>query len=386
MSPLRLAILCDLKEENWPSMDLFGEMLARTLRAHHRDAVDAVSICPPLARRFSRLPFFPGRLTHNLDRLLNRTWHYPRLARRQSFDFYHVVDHSYAQLVHALPADRTGVFCHDLDTFRCLLEPGRERRPRWFRAMARHILCGMQKAAVVFHTTEQVREEIVRYGLLDPARLVQAPPGPAPDFTPDSGEPEPPVEALHSLSGAPFCLHVGSCIPRKRIDVLLNVFAAVRAGHPHLRLVQVGGQWTAAQQQQIAQLGIADAVVQVRGLERRAIASLYRTAAMVLLPTEAEGFGLPIIEALACGAAVIASDIPVLREVGGDAVVFAPVGDVPAWAAAVSRLLTSPATAPSRSLRLRQAARYSWEEHVRTILEAYQRLSGVVPQLRTQPV
>ena len=69
------------------------------------------------------------------------------------FDLFHVVDHTYAQLVHALPADRTGVYCHDLDAFRCLLEPAADPRPRWFRALARRILTGMQKAAVVFHNS-----------------------------------------------------------------------------------------------------------------------------------------------------------------------------------------------------------------------------------------
>ena len=54
-----------------------------------------------------------------------------------------------------------------------------------------------------------------------------------------------------------------------------------------------------------------------------------------MLPSDAEGFGLPIIEALACGAPVIASDLPVLREVGGDAVRYCAVGDVDAWSSAI---------------------------------------------------
>src|SRR5207248_5412662 len=109
-------------------------------------------------------------------------------------------------------------------------------RPRWFRAMARRILEGMQKARVVFHATLAVREEILRHGLIDPARLVHAPFGAAPEFTSEPRE----------RSGVPFLLHVGSCIPRKRIDVLLDVFAEVRAQHPNLRLLKVGGGWSRA--------------------------------------------------------------------------------------------------------------------------------------------
>ncbi len=93
---------------------------------------------------------------HILDRLINRQWDYPRFAKRElskKYDAFHVVDHSYASIVHKLPSNRTGVYCHDLDAFRCLLEAERERRPFWFRAMSRRILNGMQKAALVFHNS-----------------------------------------------------------------------------------------------------------------------------------------------------------------------------------------------------------------------------------------
>src|SRR5262249_20945394 len=152
-------------------------------------------------------------------------WDYPRhlRQRRNDFDLFHVVDHSYAQLVHALPAERTGVFCHDLDAFRCLLEPARDPRPRWFRAIARRVLDGFRKAALVFHSTEQVRGEIERHGLAAPACLVRAPYGISPEFTPDAPGPDRLPAPVVALGGAPFLLHVGSCIPRKRIDVLLDV-------------------------------------------------------------------------------------------------------------------------------------------------------------------
>src|SRR5262249_24586008 len=165
---------------------------------------------------------------------------------------------------------------------------------------------------------------------------------------------------LERLDGAPFLLHVGSCIARKRIDVLLEVFAEVRRRVPKLRLVKVGGPWSEQQRQLVARLGVEQAIVQAWGLERRTIAALYSRAALVLLPSEAEGFGLPLIEALACGAAVVATDLPVLREVGGDAVVYGPVGDVPAWVEKLCAMLTTPRIAPAIAVRLASAARYSW--------------------------
>ncbi len=369
---LRLALLADFPEEGWPSMDLAAEMLHRELAALPKPPFHVEPACPPFRRRAARLPFLGKRFAANADRLLNRVWDYPRhlSGRRRHFDIFHIVDHSYAHLAHALPAERTGVYCHDLDTFRSLLEPKREPRPRWFRAMVRRVLAGLQSAAVVFHNSLDTRRQIERHGLLDPSRLVHAPLGVAPEFTPDGTGPSP------IPGGAPFLLHVGSCIARKRIDVLLDVFAAVRGRVPGLRLVKVGADWSAAQRERIDRHGLGAGIVPLSGLTRREIAALYRGAAAVLLTSEAEGFGLPVIEALACGARVVASDLPALREVGGAAAVYCPVGDVAAWGEAVSRLLLDPAAGPDRAARLAQASRFSWANHARTIAAAYLRLLG----------
>jgi glycosyltransferase involved in cell wall biosynthesis len=350
---MRLAVLTDYPEEGWPSMDLVAEMLLK----HLTPDVQGARICPPWKRRLS----FLGGVGRNFDRLVNRMWDYPRSVRRGigPFDCFHLCDHSYAQLVHELPAERTGVFCHDLDTFRCILEPEKERRPAWFQAMARKILTGLEMARVVFYLTSAVREQIERFGIVDPAKLVQCPVAAAEEFSYQLPRPTDMI----------YLLHVGSCIPRKRVDVLLQTFAAVR--QPGLRLIQVGGEWTPAQRELIAKLGIADAVEQKRHLSRPEIAELYRGAAVVLQPSDAEGFGLPVIEALACGAKVVASDIPVLREVGGDAVLYCPVGEVDQWADTVSKLLAGQDLAPPLEKRLAQAAKFSWAEHARVIADAY---------------
>ena len=179
------------------------------------------------------------------------------VAPAGEFDLFHIADHSYSQLVHVLPPDRTGVFCHDLDTFRCLLDPSSEPRPKWFRSMTLRILQGMQKARVVFYSTSTVREQILRHGLIDPAKLVQAPCGIAPEFNTTSATNLESLALPACVFAAGFLLHVGSCIRAKRIDILLNVFAEISRRHPDLWLLQVGGQWTDAQRSQLHRLGIA---------------------------------------------------------------------------------------------------------------------------------
>jgi len=370
----RLALLFDYPEEEWPSMDLCATQLLLHLQAKHTGVLRAERVCPRYRRRATRLPFVGRSGTFaNVDRLLNRHVDYPAHAKRiaGSFDAFHVCDHSYAQLSMSLPSGKTGVFCHDLDAFTCLLDPAKEPRPRWFRSMARRILAGLKRAEVVFHPTQEIRRQILDHGLVDPVRLVYAPLGVDPAFFHATAD-------LHSADalindftrGRPFILNVGSCIPRKRIDVLLDAFAHLRKHHPDLRLVQVGGTWTPVQQRQIEGRKLLPHLVQLRGLPTATLAAIYHRAAVVVQPTEAEGFGLPLAEALASGAAVVTSDLPVLHEVGGNAAVFVPVGDAEAFAHAVDAELTRH-VAPPRETRVMRARRFSWEVHATTIASAY---------------
>lgn len=350
-------------------MDLCGDMLL----AHLPPSLVAGRVCPPFRRRFSRLPVIGRRnLAFNVDRLLNRFVLFPRFARRavRTFDLFHVVDHSYAQLVHALPAARTGVYCHDLDAFRCLFDPSADPRPRWFRSLARRVLRGLQSAAVVFHSTTAVRDDLVRLSLVDPTKLIHAPYGVATEFTPEVSEPRM-VPWLDAVTGHPWVLHVGSCIPRKRIDVLLDVIAQLRRTWPELRLVKVGGEWTGEHRERIARNCLEQTIIHMHGVPRAELAEAYRRAPVVLIPSEAEGFGLPAIEALACGAIVVASDIPPLREAGGTSTVFAPVADIETWAATVAQILANPATAPPRADRIAWASRFTWQAHADIVARAY---------------
>lgn len=394
--PIRLALVCDYLEENWPSMELVGEMVLRHLERGHADEVAVTRICPPFRERAARLPGVGRRgAARNVDRLINRFWDYPRraadLARAGRFDLFHLVDHSYSQLVHALPAGRTVVTCHDLDTFRCLLEPGLEPRPRWFRAMTRKILTGMQEAAALACDSEATRDAILSHGLLPPERLHVVYLAVHPECTP---EPDPEADARAGAllgparpEGGPDLLHVGSNIPRKRIDVLLGAFAGIRRAVPTARLIKVGGALNADQSRLADELGVTDAIVTLPFFspsdpaDRATLAAVYRRAALALQTSDAEGFGLPVAEAMACGTPVLASDIPVLREVGGGAASYATVGDLAAWSEAALALLDERDGSPDawrarRDAGLAWADRYRWTTHVASLAAIYRDVLG----------
>ena len=115
----------------------------------------------------------------------------------------------------------------------------------------------------------------------------------------------------------------------------------------------------------IQDLGLTGRVSVIGFVDERTLAALYRRAALVLLPSEREGFGLPLLEAMACGTPVVASDLPVLREVGGSAVEYCPVGEIDAWVGAVSALRRRAPARRARWLARRMAGRvrargFSW--------------------------
>ncbi len=96
------------------------------------------------------------------------------------------------------------------------------------------------------------------------------------------------------------------------------------------------------------------------------LAELYRGAAALVLPSRFEGFGLPVLEAMACGTPVVAADEPALREVAGDAAVYAEDGDFAAAARA-----RSPSATASRAAGLERAQLFSWDETARRTAEVY---------------
>jgi glycosyltransferase involved in cell wall biosynthesis len=367
-------------------MDLGALMTQKYLEQGHDLEVEVVRICPPYRHRFARWKKGPALgLRRNVDRLLNRFFDYPRflkkLVRHERFDIYHIIDHSYSQLVKALPSDRVVVTCWDLDTFRCLLRPDLEPRPAWFRGLTRKILEGLQAARLVIPVSESTRAAILEHGLIPDDRMLTIYPGTNPEFgiEPHSAADNEAARLLGPIDpeGPIDLLHVGSNIPRKRVEVLLETFAGVRRAIPRARLVKIGGAFTAAQAEQIKALGLESSILVIPFVgDRTLLAAIYRRVALVLQPSEAEGFGFPLVEAMACGAPLLATDLTVLREVAGDGAVFAPLGDVSIWTETAIRLIQNSQEQTAgwqsqRALGLARARLFRWEVNAFELVKVY---------------
>lgn len=183
------------------------------------------------------------------------------------------------------------------------------------------------------------------------------------------------VEGADFLLPPGFFLYVGTLEPRKNVVGLLDAFRALpdslRRTHPLL----IAGSWGWKAQQireRLEERSLAGQVVLLGYLGDQDLAALYRRCTALVWPTWFEGFGLPPLEALACGAPVIVSDVASLPEVVGDAGLRLDPRDTDAWTAAMRR------SAEDTELRMRlaaagpiQAARFSGERFVRDTVTAY---------------
>src|SRR5688572_29915804 len=172
MKPVRVGVICDLREEGWHSMDLIGDMLLEILPRVVAVEIAATRLCPSMVPRWSRLPLIGGGARARLgDRLVGRLWDYPRwLAPRiKDFDVFHVVDHSYAHLLRVLPAERTVVTCNDVDAIQPAL-PGIASRIDPARLLASRILDGLSHASHVACISHATKADLLATGRISPER------------------------------------------------------------------------------------------------------------------------------------------------------------------------------------------------------------------------
>ena len=159
-------------------------------------------------------------------------------------------------------------------------------------------------------------------------------------------------------------LSTGNRMPHKRFDLLLAALARIPLDQRPLAVITGGGDGDPLPAL-ARRLGIEDDVVFPGWVSAAELEALYARADVYACPSAAEGFGLPVVDALRRGCRVVANDIPVLREVGGDAARYADAADPDAFAAALASAL---ATAPSESDRAAWrdwAAQFTWEASAR---------------------
>jgi alpha-1,3-rhamnosyl/mannosyltransferase len=282
------------------------------------------------------------RMSWSLPRLLRRL--HPALAH-----FQHVVPPGFAR-----PAVVT---IHDISFERDRRLMGFRDR-FFFRTMVPRSVRRAERVVSVSARTSQ--DLIERYGV-EADKIALIPNGVDEEFSPDGP----------SEDGSPYLLFVGALHARKDPLTAIEALALVDAD---LRLVLVGPDKGAAAdvRRLAARLGLDGRVELAGHVDRSALAALYRGAEALVFPSRYEGFGLPVLEAMASGTPVVATTAGAIPEVAGDAAVLVQPGDAVTLAGGIERALAD----RERLIRagLEQAQLYSWTETARRTLAVYREL------------
>jgi glycosyltransferase involved in cell wall biosynthesis len=214
--------------------------------------------------------------------------------------------------------------------------------------------------------SEAARAEISRVLRVPPERFTIVPHGPG--ATPSEPLPEADVRARHRLDGRRVVLCVAAKRPHKNQEALLRALPAL----PGDTVVVLAGHAEAYDERLralAADLGVADRVRFVGYVPDAELEGLWRLAACAAFPTTAEGFGLPVVEAMRRGVPVACSDLPVLREVGGDVPRYFDPADPADVAATVRQAMI----AGYDRTGVERAARFTWRAAAQRTLDAYER-------------
>jgi glycosyltransferase involved in cell wall biosynthesis len=252
------------------------------------------------------------------------------------------------------------------------------RYPSFFRLANRVYLSAFtrlsaRRARRVIAVSGHAAQEASRLLGVEPERIDVVYNGVDPDFRP---LPDESVERFREARGLPatFLLFVGTLEPRKNLVRLLQAFSRLRQGQ--VKLVVAGGLgWMCDELwDQVVHLGLAESVVFTGYLPREELPMWYNAALALVYPSLYEGFGLPVVEAQACGTPVIASSGGALPEVAGDAALLTDPRDVSQMRDQMDRVVKDRAIRRELAARgIANARRFSWQNTVESTVQTYRR-------------
>ncbi|MCE7987315.1 MAG: glycosyltransferase family 1 protein [Caldilinea sp. CFX5] len=381
-SPLSVVMDAGPAVHQQAGLSRYTQQLAAQLLAHHREQVKLTLFynahsghtLPPRLQGASHQTLSMGQYAWRLSVLATQ------LGRRPCYEQRLPPGQLYHATEHLLPYLRrpTVLTVHDLIF---------ERYPQHHKWTNRLFLTvGMRlfvrAANRIIAVSQQTKRDLIDLYQTPADKITVIYQGIDPTFQPAPPPLVQEVQARYTLrdrSGAlrPYLLMVGTLEPRKNHLTAMQALARLKAaGLPHCLVIAGGKGWLFEPiQAQVAALGLADDVVFTGFVPAADLPPLYSGAAAVLQPTLYEGFGFPVLEAMACGAPVVCSNSSSLPEAAGNAALLIPPTDAEALAAAVVRLVTLPGLADTlRHQGRNRAATFRWARCAAKTVDVYQQV------------
>lgn len=288
--------------------------------------------------------------------------YYPIIAKRQNKDINHILDHSISHLIGSLDARKTIITCHDLIG---LEAP--ESTPFWKRKIFwGNIIKNMLKARKVIADSQHTKDDILRHFSYKSNDVTIVYPGISTNF----GRIEKDKIEERFKFRKPAILHVGHNNFYKNFEGLIKAIVLLSK---EVILVKVGSV-SKRQFRLLKDLKIDFA--QFADLSEGELVQVYNAADLLVYPSWHEGFGFPILEAMACGCPVICSNVSSLPEVAQDAAIMVTPDDIPGIAKAIEKALGSQGLRQELSEKgFRQAKRFSWEKTAQETVDVYKKIA-----------
>lgn len=308
-----------------------------------------------------------------------RFWRHPRQVCHQEADLFHIIDHSNAHIAYWLK--KTGkpvvVTCHDLVQF---VYPeilrGQSRFPAFSMASWQFSVRGMLHARQVVAVSSNTAKDVHQMLGIESERIAVVPNGVDFQFRPLPVEEVEPLRQLYQRSPDEICLlNVGSTHQRKNILTILKVLKALRDRGLPVCLWRLGDKFMPDQQAFIEEFNLNQNILHFGVPDQKTLIQIYNAADVLLAPSLYEGFGLTVLEAMACGTPVITSNVSSLPEVAGDAAILVEPIDVQAMCTAVYQLQTNSAYRTSLiSKGLVRAKQLTWNRAAQQVVSVYEQL------------
>jgi glycosyltransferase involved in cell wall biosynthesis len=290
----------------------------------------------------------------------------------------HICDHSNAGYVGSIRHLPHVVTCHDLLAVRAARGEFTQTATRWSgRQLQASILRGLRSSRAIVCDSNATRADVLRLVCRSPDRVAVIPPGVSNAFRPAAQNP--PTDRVRAwlATGRPYLLHVGGNQWYKNREGLLAIYSALGGRMADVPALVVAGKPLSSElRRAVTARGLGERVIEMPDLTDGDLAALYRSAGLLLFPSWAEGFGWPILEAMACRCRVVVSRRPPLTEIGADAPTYFDPADIAQAAATVATVLAEPEVERQRCLDAGslQAAGFSRDRMVAEYVSNYRGL------------
>ncbi|WP_414622891.1 glycosyltransferase family 4 protein [Calothrix sp. CCY 0018] len=365
---MRIAIVRMIPEF---SMDVYTNGIISGFRAVRPDW-EILDLKPQPIDRKSR------SLLLRIKKYYERFWRFPQQVTQHKADIFHIIDPSEAHITYWLKNQNKNVVvtCHDLVNFyyKDNLKNSVEL-PFISRAMWLYAIKGMKKADSIVAVSSMTAKDTNQILDIESARISVIPNAVDQIFQPLLKEQAKSFRQQRDITSDLCLLNVGSNHPRKNITNILKAINILKQNKLSFHFLKVGADFSEEQKAYIQAQGLESYISYLGKPDKQGLLEIYNAADILIAPSLHEGFGITLLEAMACGIPVISSKVSAMPEVVGDAGILVEPTDSQAIADAVCRLYNNPDYYEELVKKgLVRAKLFTWEETAEQIAQIYEKL------------